>query len=98
MMAVMMVCACASKKEDTSLLSAETLYTKGYRRLNKADYEKAAEYFEKVEIENDSCDIYIPIEQTVDSGVTEEELYDEAPEKSSDLGDELIQMLDSILQ
>ncbi len=52
MMAVMMVCACASKKEDTSLLSAETLYTKGYRRLNKADYEKAAEYFEKVEIEH----------------------------------------------
>ncbi len=52
MMAVMMISACASKKEDTSLLSAETLYTKGYRRLNKADYEKAAEYFEKVEIEH----------------------------------------------
>ena len=60
--------------------------------------DKKIKVFEKVEIENDSCDIYIPIEQTVDSGVTEEELYDEAPEKSSDLGDELIQMLDSILQ
>ena len=43
---------CASKKEDTSLLSAETLYTKGYRRLKKADYEEAAQYFEKVEIEH----------------------------------------------
>ncbi len=49
---ICMLNACASKKEDTSLLSAETLYTKGYRRLNKADYEKAAEYFEKVEIEH----------------------------------------------
>ena len=60
--------------------------------------DKKIKDFEKAEIENDSCDINIPIEQTVDSGGTEEEIYDEAPEESSDLGDELIQMLDSILQ
>ncbi|MBR2299454.1 MAG: outer membrane protein assembly factor BamD [Alphaproteobacteria bacterium] len=52
LMCVYLVTACASKKEDTSMLSAETLYTKGYRRLNKANYEKAAEYFEKVEVEH----------------------------------------------
>ena len=34
------------------MLSAETLYTKAHRRLNKTQYEKAAEYFEKVEIEH----------------------------------------------
>ena len=60
--------------------------------------DKKIKDFEKAEIENDSCDIYIPIDQTVDSGITEEEIYDEVPEESSDVGDELIQMLDSILQ
>ena len=34
------------------MLSAETLYTKAYHRLNKTEYEKAAEYFEKVEVEH----------------------------------------------
>jgi len=55
LIAIISVCllsSCASKKEDTSLLSAETLYTKAYKRLNKGNYEKAAEYFEKVEIEH----------------------------------------------
>jgi len=51
-LSVYLTVSCASKKEDTSLLSAETLYTKAYKRLNKNDYEKAAEYFEKVEVEH----------------------------------------------
>ena len=51
-LAISLLGACASKKEDTSLLSAETLYVKGYRRLQKTNYEKAAEYFEKIEIEH----------------------------------------------
>ncbi len=47
-----MLAACASKKEDTSLMTAEQLYTKGHRRLVKTNYKKAAEYFEKVEMEH----------------------------------------------
>ncbi|MBQ7659715.1 MAG: outer membrane protein assembly factor BamD [Alphaproteobacteria bacterium] len=43
---------CASKKEDTSLMSPELLYTKGYRRLIKHKYKQAAEYFERIEIEH----------------------------------------------
>ena len=44
--------ACASKKEDTSKLSAEEIYVKGYQSINKKNYEKAASYFEKVETEH----------------------------------------------
>lgn len=50
--AVLVLSACAAKKEDTSMLSAETLYTKAHRRLQKGQYEKAATYFEKVEMEH----------------------------------------------
>ena len=50
--AALVLSSCAAKKEDTSMLSAETLYTKAYQRLNKTEYEKAAEYFEKVEVEH----------------------------------------------
>lgn len=50
--AILVLSGCAAKKEDTSMLSAETLYTKAYRRLNKTQYDKAAEYFEKVEVEH----------------------------------------------
>lgn len=50
--AVLILSACAAKKEDTSMLSAQTLYTKAHRRLTKTQYEKAAQYFEKVEIEH----------------------------------------------
>ena len=46
------ITACASKKEDTSTWSAEALYTKAYKNLKKTRYEKAAGYFEKVELEH----------------------------------------------
>jgi len=51
-LALCLLGACASKKEDLSSLSAEDLYTKAYRRLKKTNYDKAAEYFEKVEVEH----------------------------------------------
>ena len=44
--------ACASKKEDFSTLSAEDIYTKAYHYTTDTKYEKAAEYFEKVETEH----------------------------------------------
>jgi len=44
--------ACASKKEDFSALSAEDIYTKAYHYTKDTKYEKAAEYFEKVETEH----------------------------------------------
>lgn len=44
--------ACASKKEDLSMFSAEEIYTKAYNYTNKTQYTKAAEYFEKVETEH----------------------------------------------
>ena len=43
---------CASKKEDFSTLSAEDIYTKAYHYTKDTKYEKAAEYFEKVETEH----------------------------------------------
>ena len=46
------VAACAAHQEDTSMLSAEELYTKAYLTVKKTKYEKAAEYFEKVETEH----------------------------------------------
>ncbi|MBO7098208.1 MAG: outer membrane protein assembly factor BamD [Alphaproteobacteria bacterium] len=49
---VMLIGACASKKEDTSMFSAEELYTKAYKYLNQTKYEKSADYFEKVETEH----------------------------------------------
>ena len=48
----LLLASCASKKEDTSLMSPEQLYTKGYRRLIKHKYKKAAEYFEALEMEH----------------------------------------------
>jgi len=44
--------ACASKKDDTSMLSAEQIYTKAYHQLKETKYEKAGEDFEKIETEH----------------------------------------------
>jgi len=52
LLALFILNACAAKKEDTSAMTAETLYTKGYKNLKKTRYEKAANYFEKVEVEH----------------------------------------------
>lgn len=52
LMSLFFVFGCASKKEDTSMLSAEQIYLKGYKSLKKTSYDKAAEYFEKVELEH----------------------------------------------
>lgn len=50
---VLMLAACASGKADEeSVLSAEELYKQGYQDLQKTAYAKAAENFEKVEIEH----------------------------------------------
>lgn len=43
--------ACATKKEETSL-SAEDLYKQGYQYMLKTSWDKAAQSFEKVEIEH----------------------------------------------
>lgn len=51
-LSVGLLCACASKKEDLSTFSAEEIYTKAYHLTKKTQYEKAAEYFEKVETEH----------------------------------------------
>ncbi len=50
--ALLMLGACASKKEDTSKMTAEEIYVKGYQALSKKNYDKAATYFEKVETEH----------------------------------------------
>lgn len=45
--------ACAtSKEENTSALSAEELYRQGYEYMQKTSWKRAAETFEKVEIEH----------------------------------------------
>lgn len=44
--------ACSSTKETDDNKSAEQLYTKAYKLLNKTSYAKAAETFEKVELEH----------------------------------------------
>lgn len=49
---LLMLGACASKPEDTSVLSAEEIYVKGYQKINETEYTKAATYFEKVETEH----------------------------------------------
>lgn len=50
---MLMLAACASgKSEEEASLSAEELYKQGYQDLQKTAYAKAAENFEKVEIEH----------------------------------------------
>jgi len=51
-LALSLVAACASKKEDLSTFSAEDIYTKAYNQFQKTHYQKSAEYFEKVETEH----------------------------------------------
>lgn len=49
---VLMFAACSSTKDAEERLSAEQLYNKGYKELNKTSYAKAAADFEKVELEH----------------------------------------------
>jgi len=44
--------ACSSSKEETAPLTAEQLYRLGYENLQKTSWSKAAENFEKVEMEH----------------------------------------------
>ena len=44
--------ACSSTPDTAEHLSAEKLYNRGYKELNKTAYAKAAENFEKVELEH----------------------------------------------
>ena len=44
--------ACAANKDKDKNLSAEYLYNRGYKELNKTSYSKAATSFEKVELEH----------------------------------------------
>lgn len=48
------VCSCASSKKEETTVSqtAEQLYKSGYEYLQKTSYQKAAESFEKVELEH----------------------------------------------
>lgn len=48
--ATMLLWGCASKKEE--VLTAEELYRQGYEYMQKTSWKKAAESFEKVEIEH----------------------------------------------
>lgn len=50
--AIFGLCACATNKKDTSNMSAEELYNLAYDYLEKTSYKKAAETFEKVELEH----------------------------------------------
>lgn len=49
-LSALLLSSCATKKESTK--NAEALYMSGYKSLNKTAYKKAAEKFEKVEIEH----------------------------------------------
>lgn len=49
---LILLAGCASKPEDTSSLSAEELYLQGYQYLQKTSWTKAADSFEKVELEH----------------------------------------------
>lgn len=49
---VLTVSACASTPEEPEHLSVERLYNRAYKSLNKTQYTKAAENFEKVELEH----------------------------------------------
>ena len=51
-LSIALLSACASKKEDTSMFSAEDIYAKAYHYTKNTKYDKAAEYFEKVETEH----------------------------------------------
>lgn len=46
------ISACSSTPENDDNKSAEELYAKGYKLLNKDMYQKSAETFEKVELEH----------------------------------------------
>ena len=47
-----LVTACSSTPDNDDDKSAEELYVKGYTLLNKDQYQKSAETFEKVELEH----------------------------------------------
>ena len=47
-----LISACSSTPENDDNKSAEELYAKGYKLLNKDMYQKSAETFEKVELEH----------------------------------------------
>ncbi|MBQ7284827.1 MAG: outer membrane protein assembly factor BamD [Alphaproteobacteria bacterium] len=49
---VLSVIACSSTSETTEPTSAEYLYNRGYKNLNKTRYTQAAENFEKIELEH----------------------------------------------
>ncbi len=49
---VLMFSACSSAPNADEHLSAERLYNRGYKELNKTSYTKAAQSFEKVELEH----------------------------------------------
>lgn len=49
---VLLFGACSSTKDTNEVLSAERLYNRGYKELNKTAYAKAAANFEKVELEH----------------------------------------------
>lgn len=49
--AVSLLGGCASDKSKEEHLSVERLYNRGYKQLEKTKYKKAAETFEKVELE-----------------------------------------------
>jgi outer membrane protein assembly factor BamD len=50
--ALALLAACSSSKDEDLSLSAEELYRQGFERLEKTSYKKAAEDFEKVETEH----------------------------------------------
>ena len=52
LLAAALLSACATQKEDTSIMTAEQLYIRGYEALKQTAYAKAAESFEKVEMEH----------------------------------------------
>ncbi len=49
---VLLFGACSSTKDTNEVFSAERLYNRGYKELNKTAYAKAAANFEKVELEH----------------------------------------------
>lgn len=49
---LMLVGACSTTKDSEGGLSAERLYNRAYKQLNKTEYVKAAGNFEKVELEH----------------------------------------------
>ncbi len=47
-----LISACSSTPDDEITRSAEQLYNTGYKQLNKTQYARAAETFEKIELEH----------------------------------------------